>query len=201
MPGYSRAWSVTTPAGSVPAKNIDDEIRKLRVDIDERMADIVVDWTADPVVLRDLYSGKLTNRHLYVGFPEFNSEQDGGKSIYTQVDRIDAFTNSFPLVAMLRVPVGCTITLVELLTTISAGTSITWELRYNPFSGAASSVIKTVNYATAAKGISSTGAIAAAVDDAGYYTLSVEGNGAAGNGFAVYGARVTFNRPSVQEAT
>lgn len=48
---YTNAWSVTVPAGSELASTIDDHLRRLRLDIQERMNDIVTDWTADPVVL------------------------------------------------------------------------------------------------------------------------------------------------------
>lgn len=48
---YTNAWSVTVPAGSELANTIDDHLRRLRLDIEERMNDIVADWAADPVVL------------------------------------------------------------------------------------------------------------------------------------------------------
>src|SRR3970040_1270642 len=51
MPGYTNPWSYTDPPGSQNANTIDDEFRQLRLDIHERMDDIVDDWTDDPVVL------------------------------------------------------------------------------------------------------------------------------------------------------
>lgn len=48
---HTNPWSDTDPPGSQAANTIDDEIRQLRLDIHERMDDIVVDWTADPIVL------------------------------------------------------------------------------------------------------------------------------------------------------
>jgi len=51
MPGYTNPWSDTDPPGSQNANTIDDEFRQLRLDIHERMDDIVDDWTDDPVVL------------------------------------------------------------------------------------------------------------------------------------------------------
>lgn len=47
---YTNAWSNAVPAGSDAANTIDDQIRRLRLDIDERMTDLVDNWEADPVV-------------------------------------------------------------------------------------------------------------------------------------------------------
>lgn len=48
---YTRPWSDSTPPGSRNANEIDDAIREFKVDVHERMDDIVVDWTSDPIVL------------------------------------------------------------------------------------------------------------------------------------------------------
>lgn len=50
MPDYTNPWTNTSPPGSQAANTIDDEIRKLRLDIFQRMSDVVEDWTADPVI-------------------------------------------------------------------------------------------------------------------------------------------------------
>lgn len=47
---FTNPWSNIIPAGSDPANTADDEIRQLRLDIDERMDTIVADWSADPIV-------------------------------------------------------------------------------------------------------------------------------------------------------
>lgn len=47
---YTRSWSDTTPPGSQAANTIDDEIRNLRVDVHERMTDLVPDWTAAAIL-------------------------------------------------------------------------------------------------------------------------------------------------------
>jgi len=49
---YTRSWDDTKPTGSEAANTIDDLIRELKEDIHERMDDLVVDWTDDPVVLQ-----------------------------------------------------------------------------------------------------------------------------------------------------
>ena len=47
---YTNAWSNIVPAGSDALNTADDQIRRLRLDVQERMDDIVADWTTDPVV-------------------------------------------------------------------------------------------------------------------------------------------------------
>lgn len=47
---YSRAWNEATPTDSTDAPTIDDLFRNLKVDVRERMNDVVADWTADPVI-------------------------------------------------------------------------------------------------------------------------------------------------------
>lgn len=49
---YSNVWSNVIPAGTAAANTLDDQIRQLRLDIQERMNDVVADWTVDPVVLK-----------------------------------------------------------------------------------------------------------------------------------------------------
>ncbi len=46
---FTNPWSNIIPAGSDPANTADDEIRQLRLDVDERMDTIVGDWSADPL--------------------------------------------------------------------------------------------------------------------------------------------------------
>jgi len=53
---YTRVWSVITPAGSDPLNTTDDEIRNLRVDVQDRMNDLVDDWTVDPIVVKNSLS-------------------------------------------------------------------------------------------------------------------------------------------------
>ncbi len=47
---HTNVWSNVIPAGSDALNTADDQIRQLRLDIQERMDEVVDDWTADPVV-------------------------------------------------------------------------------------------------------------------------------------------------------
>ena len=46
---FTNPWSDIIPAGSDPANTADDEMRQIRLDVHERMDQIVGDWTADPL--------------------------------------------------------------------------------------------------------------------------------------------------------
>ena len=48
---YTNNWTTVAPAGSAAANTADDEIRKLRLDMEERLEEVVIeDMTTDPVV-------------------------------------------------------------------------------------------------------------------------------------------------------
>ena len=48
---YTNTWTVIAPAGSAAANTVDDEIRKLRLDMEERLEEFLIEnMSADPVV-------------------------------------------------------------------------------------------------------------------------------------------------------
>ena len=51
---YSNSWSNIIPVSSDPLNTTDDQLRRLRLDVQERMDDLVDDWTTDPVVPQKL---------------------------------------------------------------------------------------------------------------------------------------------------
>lgn len=55
---YTNPWDETKPPGTQNANTADDEFRKAKLDIRERMNDaLVVDWSADPVVAKATLGG------------------------------------------------------------------------------------------------------------------------------------------------
>lgn len=63
---YTNVWTVTVPTGTEAISTGDNEIRKLRLDIQERMATLGFDWTTDPV------SGpEDTTKSMYVHLSAF----------------------------------------------------------------------------------------------------------------------------------
>lgn len=56
---YTNAWNESLPSGTAPGSRalVDDYLRQMKLDIRERMNEIVVDWTADPVVVKPTLTG------------------------------------------------------------------------------------------------------------------------------------------------
>jgi hypothetical protein len=73
---YTNEWSDASPTGDTPAKQIDDEFRKLRVDIRERMNTLVTDFTADPIELKAESGGAVTDKTMLVPSWAFKSDND-----------------------------------------------------------------------------------------------------------------------------
>lgn len=73
---YTNTWSNLSPTGSTPAKQIDDEFRKLRVDIQERMETFITDWETDPVVLKPESGGPVEGKSIHVPGWAFVSDND-----------------------------------------------------------------------------------------------------------------------------
>jgi hypothetical protein len=68
---YTNVWTIVSPTGSTPAKQIDEEFRKFRLDVQERMNSIVTDWTADPVVPSSSFGGPATGKGIYIQSSSF----------------------------------------------------------------------------------------------------------------------------------
>ena len=65
---YTDVWTTVAPTGAAAANTADDEIRKLRLDIEERLEEfLIADMTADPVVANSALvpTGQLA--HVYEG--------------------------------------------------------------------------------------------------------------------------------------
>lgn len=71
---YTNSWTTVAPAGSAAANTADDEIRKLRLDLEERMNDLVNDWTVDPVVLKSEGPSGVRWRHWSEGVLDRGTE-------------------------------------------------------------------------------------------------------------------------------
>jgi len=59
-------WSELVPLGSEQAATADDHFRRLRLEVRERMSDIVTDWTADPVVLNPSLIAPVNDKKLMI---------------------------------------------------------------------------------------------------------------------------------------
>lgn len=125
---YTNAWSDSIPTGAELARNIDDQIRQLRLDVHERMDSLVADWTADPVVLSptgssDLiriipYSSWLNDYHGVAGVGIFDGVAVGA-------------SGSGPYVATVNAVIPRNATITNIVHNISpeVGGLITWTFK------------------------------------------------------------------------
>jgi hypothetical protein len=201
---HTNAWNVTDPPGTEQAKNIDNHIRKLRVDIGDRLADLVVDVMADPLKLKADAQDPVVDKKLLIPFTSFIARSDE-KEYVLEPGRTYAFVDTGPLMATVGVPVGCTITKIELMGDVGDATQIIWNFYARSFAAGGTRPASvtamvslangTINGPSAVK-LSDSGVIAVLVDAAQMYYLHVECTGPIGNSFDLYGARVTYTSPS-----
>lgn len=190
MPSYTNAWDVTSPAGTVQAKLIDDHIRRLRLDIQERMNSLVEDWTDDPVILKDVLAGKKDDDSIIIPFTKFvpADPDQGGWVSSTAVSTGNVYA---PITG---IPIGATITLVELVMT---GSGKVWRVMRRAFSAnpAASTTIDTVAHGAGTLALSQTVALTHVVAANDMLWLEIDHSGL-GN-ITIMAARVTFDKPRV----
>jgi hypothetical protein len=200
---HTNAWNVTDPPGTEQAKNIDDHIRKLRVDIGDRLADIVVDVMADPLKLKADAQDPVIDKILIIPFPDFTANTDGKETNYLD-GRGFAFTDTGLVMAAVKVPVGCTITKVEVLVDVADAASINWAFYSRPFAAGGGRPSSLTAQTTLASGsvvgagvkIGASGILAQVVASNEMYYISLDGIGAAGNSYDFFGARVTYTSPN-----
>lgn len=203
---YTNVWSAANPPGSQAANTADDELRKLRLDIEERMATIVTGWgtagATDPIVPRDVIKGDVVGKTLWYHHSAF--EQDVA---YDNVNLVNTFNRTalymehnagdsnirvawLPLV----LPVGVTITLVGVAVNRNGGTNMTCRFLSNTYIGTGPVVIGTAS--TIANGFANNvepgGVPLVTVANTMYY---VEVSFPLGTPSRLYGLRLVYNTP------
>lgn len=149
---YTNTWSNTSPTGSTPAKQIDNEFQKFRLDVQERMDSIVTDWTADPVVLKPENGGAVSGKSIHVPAWSFVSD-----NALTHTDTGVTITADSDLYASVILPIGATVKSFQAMVIpglgmmtvrlgfINHGTSIPSFTSVDSNTQAGSSAIKLVN--------------------------------------------------------
>lgn len=124
---YTDAWSNSSPPGSTAANQIDDEFRKLRLQIAERMAVLVVDWLTDPVVPL-ASSGPKTVVIPHSAF--VSSANSGAGALYEDGRAGSTFSTGRLRTGISNiVPHGATVTLIEWL--VDKGTSAGIDCKFD----------------------------------------------------------------------
>jgi len=191
---FTDPWNVTDPPGTEQARNIDNHIRKLRLQLEERFeAAWVKDFTADPLELRDEVSGFKEGKMLLIPMADIKTHTGEGANESTGGEYVETSTDFF---IPIRLPPGVTIKYVELLAHRLSNT-FQWELRSRPFGPGSSTIIETVTHSApnTGIGISITPELNVVVDSNTLYWIN--GNRVPTNeGRRLYGARVTYNTPN-----
>lgn len=117
---YTNAWSHTIPSGSDQAKTIDNHIRQVRLDLEERLLTFFEDLDADPLVPLGSASGEgkvfIPAFHFVGGSETFNHRADyediygSYMKMYTGTNP-DQYVHSLPSV----IRVGKQIKLLEIM--------------------------------------------------------------------------------------
>lgn len=121
---YSNVWDSNSPPGSQAANTADDEFRKFRLDIEERLEDkFVTDVTLDPLVVKPEILGNVVGKRYLVHHSAFVPDVTWNSSIlattftrtalYIEHESADANTRS--MWAPLHIPPGVTISGIDFL--------------------------------------------------------------------------------------
>lgn len=118
---FTDPWVVTDPPGTELAKNIDNEIRKLRLQIQERFnSKILVDFAADPIVVKPEILGNAFKSFVIPGFSFQN---------FVSITSNGVGVNNAGVFASLILPPGVLITKVEFFYNSPSAVSSTGKLQ------------------------------------------------------------------------
>ena len=213
---FTNVWSVVIPAGATTqAKLIDDHIRQLRLDLEERFNSTLYKpseagdpddpqpnaFLRDPLVLKDGVSGKKKDKQLVIPYSAFIKNTLGKEFIFDQY-KLTAFTDTSPIYAPFILPPGVTLKRVEVMNDRHDAGSVVIRILKRTFA-AGEAVDTNVEIATvanlAAGRVLSAPADFAEVIAAGtLYYIEIEATGTAGNSFYVMGVRLTYDSPTHQ---
>jgi hypothetical protein len=201
---HTNPWNVTDPPGTEQAKNIDDHIRKVRVDINDRAADIVVDVMADPWVLkRSALEVAPGGSIKIISMMDFKTTTIGKEAVYAPGVLL-AYSDTDGLYANVELPVGAIVTLIEVLCDSGDCTDVTFTFYARAFAaGGATRPTSQTQQVTLSSGSTTPGSGVKIASDTGsfeiladfVYYIGVEGTATPGKSFDLYGARFTYTPP------
>lgn len=191
---YTHAWTDNVPLGSEAAANIDDFMRRARLDIHERMNDVVVDWTADPVVPKTPGSG-ATRIIPAAAFQTLGGPMDGSSFLDDSGLSLHLIGSGPNWAAPISdfIAIGSKIVKLEYLVDRNTITTVTFSLLSMTFSLTPTPATEHT-IATSAGGLQivDSGAIAITLDVGKIYVIEVDKGSTGGQTGKFYGVRVTL---------
>lgn len=106
---YTNPWTTAQPVDTDAVSGADDEIRKLRLDIQERMDDIMGvpgGWATDPIT-------QTQTRKQHIHWSDFSSTQ-GGSTLAVAGDFCINSASAVTMYAPVLLPRGVTVTMMEI---------------------------------------------------------------------------------------
>lgn len=195
---YSNTWSDIRPLGSAQANTADDEMRTIRLDVHERMDDIVEDWTADPVAIKQDIIGTKAGKTLVVHGSAFVVEPAEANSFnYSDSGTSSIASGAQPIRAWVPLPGGVTITKIEWLYT--NGDTAAISLSFCSLDFLAALTTETLNSLAATSSgvnIADTGEIGLAIDANKTYFLKADKSG--GAAFGINAVKITYDCPDAR---
>lgn len=192
--GFTNAWSITRPTGTLPANQIDDEIRAFRLDVQERMNVIFEDFSADPLVAKPAFGGKVTGNTVVIHHAAFIND-DGLVAPRTAkyLQEQNAPTTWY---ARVTIPVGVTITKFEALVDPIGGNTINTSLQLMTFDDVAgtNTIINVGANGNGAVVVSSAVNYVTLNNEVYFVQFTITTNGQ-----RFYAARITYDSPDVSK--
>jgi hypothetical protein len=196
---YTNPWSDVAPPGSQAANTADDEFRKLRLDIHERLSGALVGpITDDPLIVRPEILGNVIGKNYGVHHSAFKPEQEwdqaSGDSTFHRtalfVEHANTDASTRLMWAPLHLPPGITTALVTFLVNRNGVLNMNLKLLYTDFIGAPTSNV-VASTSTSVNGISIINLAIVHVTTSNLYSLEVSFPG--GQLARLYGAVVNYN--------
>lgn len=188
------AWDETIPQGTALANTIDTIIQQVKAEVRERMNDIVVDWTADPVELKPTAAvGLRTGLQFTVS----------GLSAVAQTGSNPTYGEGFCLVynggvSFIGLPLqkGWQVLSIEVLTNNNTVPDLTIQLRRADFSETpTSSLWATAHNTTGLSQISQMLSSPIDIDEIKYWYVKFSSSAALA--YTVYGVRITYDEVEI----
>lgn len=207
---YSTVWDSNRPAGSTAAKQIDDEIRLVRGQLEERLEDVLItDITADPWVLKDAVKGKNDDLVKLIPFSAFASPRPDVDLQFSGVDNYVWGNDRNAHTAPIDIPAGCVVTQIDIRLQRFFVTSMDIGFYKQSFESGAGTQTAIARSSAATPSDSAISIfqftdLNETIDTNSYYWISLKGIGSIAGSHAsykLYGAKITFNRASIAFAT
>lgn len=212
---YTNPWVDNAVSGTQLATAGPADFNQIRLDVHQRMNDIVQDWTADPVVLKANISGAVTGKIMYVSGFGFNYGQllPGQNVTYAGNGTIISAGGVTPaivpptLFTSVALPQGITITkltaLVDAMTSSSVivklGNLISIPIPPAPLSVSIQSNSLSIGPQILQSGVINyvNGGVLPSILPSSAFWLSVN-SAVVTTSFQVYWVAITYNTPSAQ---